>query len=231
MLAPAGVRMGADETPRGGWSMGSLGGSTRIGTDVLIVPDDIDRTERQLASGELACPDCRGELRPWGHARIRRLRTRHATRQLRPRRACCRGCGRTHVLLPGVCLLRRADAVEVIGEAVVANVAGQGHRPIAARLGRPEATVRGWLRRFRARAAQTANRAVAWIYRLDVTAFRIEPARNDTPAAFALEALGRAVMAAERRLGVRPGPPWQGVSSLCSGRLLSHTSCPYPQMW
>ena len=36
-----------------------------MGADVLIVADDIDRTERELTAGELACPDCHGELRPW----------------------------------------------------------------------------------------------------------------------------------------------------------------------
>lgn len=39
-------------------------GSTMTGADVLIVADDTDRTERELAAGELACPDCRGQLRP-----------------------------------------------------------------------------------------------------------------------------------------------------------------------
>ena len=32
-------------------------GSTMTGADVLIVADDPDRTERELAAGELACPD------------------------------------------------------------------------------------------------------------------------------------------------------------------------------
>ena len=41
-------------------------GSTMTGADVLIVADDTDRTERELAAGELTCPDCRGQLRPWG---------------------------------------------------------------------------------------------------------------------------------------------------------------------
>ncbi len=49
-------------------------------------------------------------------------------------------------------LVRRADAVVVIGAALLAKAAGQGHRPIAVLLGRPESTVRGWLRRFTGRA-------------------------------------------------------------------------------
>jgi len=41
----------------------------------------------------------------------------------------------------------------VIGAALLAKAAGRGHRVIAAELGRPVSTVRGWLRAFTARAA------------------------------------------------------------------------------
>ena len=61
------------------------------------------------------------------------------------RRMCC--CRR------GACL-RRADAGAVIGAALEAAAAGAGHRTIAVRLGRPASTVRGWLRRFAARAEE-----------------------------------------------------------------------------
>src|SRR6266498_3061145 len=60
--------------------------------------------------------------------------------------------GRTHVLLPVGALVRRADAAVVIGAALVAKAAGWGHRRIAVWLDRPASTVRGWLRRFAARA-------------------------------------------------------------------------------
>jgi len=68
--------------------------------------------------------------------------------RLVPRRAVCTGCGRTHVLLPASVLLRRADAVTVIGAALLARVSGCGHRRAADRVGRPPSTVRGWLRRI-----------------------------------------------------------------------------------
>ena len=70
---------------------------------------------------------------------------------MRPRRARCPGCLVTHVLLPVTVLLRRADAVEVIGAALTARVAGLGHRRIAVWLGVPAGTVRGWLRRWGSR--------------------------------------------------------------------------------
>lgn len=197
---------------------------------MLIVADDAQRTEVELAAGELACPDCHGELRPWGHARARWLRTFDAWRRICPRRACCNACGRTHVLLPGVMLARRADAVEVIGAALIASAAGAGHRPIAARLGRPHATVRGWLRRFVARAEQTAAHGLRCVYRFDTAAFRVEPAIGATPVQAALELLGWAAAVAERVKGHQARSRWQVVSSLCSGRLLANTSCPYPPL-
>ena len=51
-----------------------------------------------------------------------------------------------------VCLLRRADAAAVIGAALEAGAAGDGHRKIAGLVERQASTVRGWLRRFAGRA-------------------------------------------------------------------------------
>jgi hypothetical protein len=225
---------GVSTRPPAAWPssgrVGKVGGSEMTGADVLIVADDTDRTERELAAGELACPDCRGELRPWGHARPRWLRTRHGRRELRPRRSYCRGCGRTHVLVPGVMLPRRADAVEVVGEALIAAAAGEGYRPIAARLGRPAATVRGWVRRFVARAEETRQHAMRCLIRFDLGVVRIEPDPDATPVQTALVLLGAAAAAVERRFRARARSPWQLVSALCSGQLLANTSCPYPTL-
>jgi len=125
------------------------------GHPMLIVGTDPVEVERLLRAGELACSSCGGALTPWGHARERSSRGEGGTVRHRPRRARCGSCGRTHVLLPERWLLRRADAAAVIGAALEAKAAGAGHRPIAAALGRPVTTVRGWLRRFTARAEET----------------------------------------------------------------------------
>src|SRR6266566_4949055 len=101
---------------------------------MLMVCAEQARVEAELADGLLACPSCRGVLGPWGHARERVVRCRHGVSRLRPRRAKCRACRTTHVLLADVCLLRRRDGVAVIGEALVAKAGGEGHRPIAGRL-------------------------------------------------------------------------------------------------
>ena len=72
-----------------------------------------------------------------------------------------------HVLLPDLCLLRRRDEVGVIGRAIEAKVAGAGHRRIAERLGVPRDTVRGWLRRFIARAGRVRAHFTRWALALD----------------------------------------------------------------
>ncbi len=114
-----------------------------------------------LGSGALSCPRCSARLAPWGSARPRLIR--HDTeeprvvRAYRPRRARCSGCRVTHVLLDVRLASRRADAAEVIAASVERKVVlGWGHRRIGAWLGRPETTVRGWLRAF----ARSASRIV-----------------------------------------------------------------------
>ena len=104
--------------------------------------------EADLAAGRLCCPGCEGPLARWGFARERQVRMLDGVRTVKPRRAYCQRCEATHVLLPAWAVPRRRDGAEVIGEALLDKAQGLGHRGIAARLARPPATVRGWLRRF-----------------------------------------------------------------------------------
>ena len=75
------------------------------------------------------------------------------------------GCGPvvgfTQILLPTGLLVRRADSTQAIGNALVAKAGGAGFRSIAARFGRPESTVRRWLRAVREPHAQ-------WLYQRGV---------------------------------------------------------------
>ena len=122
------------------------------------------------------------------------------------------------------CLLRRRDAVEVIGAALTAKAAGHGHRRIARDLGRLAPTVRNWLRRFAAGAEAIRSFFTVLAHDLDPMLGAIEPAGS--AFADAVEAIARAVRAAVSRLG--PRPPWSFASTATGGRLLSNTSCPYP---
>ena len=192
---------------------------------VLIVADDRAGVEADLAAGRLLCPRCRvGVLGGWGCARLRRLRTREGERRLRPRRGRCResGCRVTHVLLPDVCLAGRKDAVELIGEALLA---GEGYRLVAERLGVPAETVRDWRRRFRSRAELIAAHFLRWARALDGTVGA--PVSQSSPVADALEAIGVCVRVASLVLGRRA--VWSWVSALTAGGLLAiNTSTPWP---
>ena len=114
----------------------------------MIMVVDAGQAETDLAAGTLRCPRCAGgRLRPWSWAAERLVRRLDGTTaRVRPRRARCRSCRVTQVLLPGWCLPRRADAADVVGTALLAHASGAGYRTIAAKLGRPPATVRRWLR-------------------------------------------------------------------------------------
>ena len=115
---------------------------------MLTVNGDRDVVERQLAGGELACPSCGGVLGGWGNALERRPGFWRARSGAGPAQVTMPGVRGTHVLLPAWCMSRRADAAAVIGAALEAAAAGDGHRKIAGLLGGPAETVRGWLRRF-----------------------------------------------------------------------------------
>lgn len=203
---------------------------------MLTVGNDAAMVERQLSEGRLACPGCGGRLRRWGHARLRVVREfAKVCWRLRPRRARCDGCSRTHVLLPVRCLARRADAAAVIGAALAYAAGGQGYQRIADRLGRPAATVRGWLRRAAARAGLLRSAFTALLCRLDAEPLLPAPAGSDL--ADAVAAVVAAAGAAARRWGPAASglSPWELASAVTLGALLApgmsvaaaNTSCPW----
>ena len=187
---------------------------------MLIVGNDPAAVETDLLAGRPECPACGIVLHPWGHARKRILHRLETKEWLRPRRGICAGCGATHVLLPEDILLRRRDAVEVIGAALTAKAAGSGHRSVAAELGREPSKVRRWFRRFASMAEQIRAHFTRWAHALDPVLGPVVP----TGSAFAdaVEAIGKASMAAVRRLG--PRPPWPLASVLSGGGLLATRS-------
>jgi hypothetical protein len=181
-----------------------------------MVGSDVVEVDRRLRDGELWCP-CGGALAPWGHARRRSAR---GVGDLRPRRARCRSCRVTHVLLAVSCLLRRADGVDVVGAALRAKATGEGHRPIAVRLGLPASTVRGWLRAFARNAEVVRSVLTGLLVMLDPLTGAL-PARSSL-LADAVEVVGACVAAARRRLGVVGAvSPWQLAAAVTGGRLLT----------
>jgi hypothetical protein len=122
------------------------------------------------------------------------------------------------VLLPVLLLLRRADTAAVIGVALEAKAAGLGHRRVAERLGRPQGTVRGWLRRFSARVE-----AVRVVFTLRTRALAPDPVLPGPAGSGWADAVA-AVSAAARAFMARfcvEAPVWQVASAVSAGRLLS----------
>jgi hypothetical protein len=127
-------------------------------------------------------------------------------------------CGqRSHSLLPDVLVSGRTDLASVIGWALEAKAAGVGHRPVAARLGVPAATVRGWLRRAGRRGGQVAVRLAA-------RAAASDPAGRDPPGRRGgIELLVAAVAHAARAWSALSGEPvqrWRYAVMATAGRLL-----------
>ena len=85
-----------------------------------------DQAQADLGAPELTCPHCPGQLRRWGFARTRSLRSFGGGRVwLRPRRVRCASCRVTHVLLPALAPPHRAYTIDLVGAAPVARVTEQ----------------------------------------------------------------------------------------------------------
>ncbi|MGB7964315.1 MAG: DUF6431 domain-containing protein, partial [Propionicimonas sp.] len=136
-----------------------------------------------------------------------------------PRRARCAGCSRTHVILPGELVPRRADSAEVIGQALVDKARGAGWRTIAARTGSAPSTVRRWLRSARgAHVDWLFQRGIQTALRLDGESVSAWTQPRD-PLVAALDILLRAADAYRRRF--HPDPLWSLVNVFTGGFLLA----------
>lgn len=125
----------------------------------------------------------------------------------------------THVLLPVGLLVRRADAVEVVGAALTAKASGLGAGPVAGVVGRPVTTVRGWLRRFGRRVEQVR----AYFVRLLVAVglVPVVPVPAGSGFADAVAAVSAAFEAVRGRFAVVGVTPWRVACAVSGGRLLA----------
>jgi Domain of unknown function (DUF6431) len=185
----------------------------------LMVGVVVAEVESELRGGLLWCPSCAGVLAPWGYARARCVRLRWGEpAALVPRRARCRCCAGTHVLLPDLCLLRRQYEAGLIGAAIEAKARGLGYVRIARELSVPVGTVKAWLRRFSRHAEAIRSHFTRWAFALDAELGPIAPAGG--AFADALEAIGVAARAWVLRLG-RDRGVWGLVAFLSGGLLLA----------
>lgn len=201
-------------------------------SSVLIVGVLPHEVEPMLAAGvgprrpsDPRCPRCGGELRGIWCGYERNLRLGERVVRLRIARTRCLACRATHALLPSVCVPGRLDAASSVVAALALAAGGRGQRPIAGRLGAPVTTVRGRLRRLRARAL-----AHAALLEQVALAFGA-PSARPPPAATPLGALWRALGAARRAVRGRLGPAGlldrAGLLVAVIGPgLLAHTNSP-----
>ena len=131
---------------------------------------------RDLGFPRPDCPSSAGPLVFWsGYRRYVREAGRY-WKIFVPRLRCAR-CGVSHALLPAFTLAWQLDVAETIGSVVGEVVAGGGCgvRPAAERAGVPYTTARGWVRRFRARAAELGVAFAAVAVELDGQAVTPQP--------------------------------------------------------
>jgi hypothetical protein len=158
------------------------------------------------------CAAVSGVLAGWGRARGRSVRGPDSGAWITPWRSRCTGCGVSHVLLPVLVLVRRADAAVVIGSALVAKAAAAG-------LGRAAETVRGWLRRFATRVEAVRAVFTWWCRALAADPVLPGPAGNDW--ADVLAAITAATGAVAARFGLGTVACWEVASAVSAGRLLA----------
>jgi hypothetical protein len=127
------------------------------------------------------------------------------------------------VLLPVNVLWHRRDEVSVIGEALTRSALGEGFRSIARVLGRPEATVRAWIRRMRSVAESV--RAAFTLVRVVLVSEATGLAVAGSPLADAVHAVLATAAAAGHVFAeladIATGAPWEVACAVTGGMLLA----------
>ena len=179
---------------------------------------------QQVAVPPQRCPSCLRWLVNWG-GYWRWLRAPLLVEQIWIRRGRRSACRRSHALLPDLVLVRRLDAVAVIGASLAGKLTrGLGLRPIAEQLDVPHTTVRSWWQRFQARSPILLAQYTALAVVLDATPVEV----NAIGEHAALASLGIAWQRALARFGVRIGGWWSFWSRISGGQALgTHTTSPW----
>ena len=181
-----------------------------VGVDVWLAAVGRVETPRPLT-----CPSC-------GHARVSfdgwyARHTRRGRVWIHRVRCANGGCAqRGHSLLPDVLVRGRVDLASVIGWGLEAKAAGVADRRIAAWLGVPEGTLRGWLLAAAVSGGQVAGRLLA-------AAAAVAPGVRDPPAGSPVQVLvatARLAAASLAQLSGEPVDVWRHAVMVCGGRLL-----------
>jgi hypothetical protein len=107
---------------------------------------------------------------------MRKITTPGGVDEVTPRRARCRSCRVTHVLLPATLFARRAFAGALMWACVLARVAGSKIAAIVARFRVKTSTLASWLRRISGRAGWWRQVLIGELGRLDGRVHQFVPA-------------------------------------------------------
>jgi hypothetical protein len=167
---------------------------------------------RKIEAPTPACPLCSGPTGPWpGYERHLRG---ERDRLIWVARIRCRECAVTQAMLPWFVLPWRWDTIDAIGRALEMAADKVGVRKIAAAVGRPETTVREWVRRFHAVAETLAAAILALATSLGWSSWELPTAR--LPRCIA--AVGALAGEWRRRYGT--GRRWRITNLITGGRML-----------
>lgn len=186
--------------------------------------DEYAAAGRAIVVPRPSCPCCSGSVSWWsGYTRF--VRSGGAARAIFVPRVRCRSCRATAAVLPSFVVVGRLDAVESIGAVIDAVVDGaSGTRPAATGVEVPHTTARGWVRRFRSRAAVLAAGFAALVVELGADPI---PVLVDA-AVYAVAAMSAGFEAACGLPGWAVLGRWRFASTVCGGRLLAaNTNTPY----
>lgn len=172
---------------------------------------------RSVSVPRPSCPSCVSPMRFWtGYRRSVRVDDRFF--RVWVRRAHCGGCRRSHALIPSFLFKGRQDPGGVIGEAIAEIAGGVSIGEVSRRVRVAFSTVRGWWRRFRARAPSWWSGFAALSVELGATVPACWPTG---PPAAAVAAIGWAHEAATIRHPVRALPVWAFVSVVLGGLVIA----------
>lgn len=174
---------------------------------------------RDVAVPRPTCPSCGRPMVFWSG--YWRFAGRAGTR-IWVKRARCTICELSRALLPAFVLVRRLDPVGVIVGALAAMAKGRGARPVAGALRVPHETVRGWRRRYQARAPTLTAGFAALAVGLGALVADLAT----VPERAGLEVLAMAWTQARRRLGENVVEVFEFASLVTGGELLGTTTSP-----
>jgi hypothetical protein len=180
---------------------------------------------QQVAVPPQRCLACLRWLIGWG-GYWRWLRAALLVERIWIRRGRCSACRRSHALLPDLVLVRRLDAVAVIGASLAGKLArGLGLRRIAEQFDVPHTTVRSWWQRFQAQSPTLLAECTALAVALDGTPVEVNVVGAHAAALAILHVAWQRALA---RFGVRIGDLWSFWSRISGGQALgTHTTSPW----